>query len=158
MRSIAAFVALAVTWLVLSGIYDNKLIFTFGFLSVTAVVLLMRRMDRVDGAALPYTMGVRPFYYVPWLLWEIVKANLHVAKVVLTPGLPINQRLVRVTGSQRSDLGQVVYGNSITLTPGTITLDIRDDEFLVHALTDETADGLIAGDMDRKVADLEGLG
>ncbi len=154
-RSITAFVALFGTWLLLSGIYTPMLM-TFGAVSSLIVVLLMRRMDSVDGAAENYTLGVRPLFYVPWLAWEIVKANLQVAKVVLTPGLPIQEHLLRVPSDQKTEVGQVVYGNSITLTPGTITLDCRDGTFLVHALTDEAADGLRSGDMNRKCAALEG--
>ncbi len=155
MRYVIAYCVLFVMWLLLSGIY-TPLLLTFGAAAALVVVLLMRRMDRVDGRALDYTFGLRPLAYLPWLLWEIVKANLHVAKVVLTPRLPVRQRLVRVKGAQRTEFAQVVYGNSITLTPGTITLDIRDGTFLVHALTDEAADGLLEGAMDRKAAWLEG--
>jgi multicomponent Na+:H+ antiporter subunit E len=155
-RHVVAFVALAGTWLLMSGIYDNPLLLGLGFFSVLAVVLMMRRLDREDGAALPYKMGLRPLLYVPWILWEITKSGLHVARVVLTPSLPLGRRLLRVKGSMKTDIAQVVYGNSITLTPGTLTLDIREGEFLVHALTDDAADGLLTGDMDRKVAALEG--
>lgn len=155
-RSVVAFVALGVTWLLLSGIFDNKLLLGLGFASVLAVTLMMRRLDRYDGAALPYGMGLRPLLFAPWILWEIVKSNMHVARVVLSPRMPLNRRLLRVKGSMKSDVAKVVYGNSITLTPGTLTLDIRDGEFLVHALTDEAADGLISGEMDRKVTALEG--
>ena len=79
-----------------------------------------------------------------------------VASVILNPRLAIRPRLVRVKGSQKTELGQVIYANSITLTPGTITLDVRDGEFLVHALTEEAAAGVESGNMDRRVTALEG--
>ena len=68
----------------------------------------------------------------------------------------MSPRLIVVECTQRSDLGRVVFANSITLTPGTLTLDVRDGRVLVHALTAETAEGLQTGEMDRKVTALEG--
>ena len=70
--------------------------------------------------------------------------------------MKISPRLISVHASQKTEIGQVVYANSITLTPGTITLDVRNNEMLVHALTEETAAGLMTGDMDRRVSRLEG--
>ena len=87
---------------------------------------------------------------------EIVVSNLAVAKVIMSPSLPIHPRIVRVTGTQRTATGQVIYANSITLTPGTVTLDVRGDKFLVHALTSESAQGLLSGEMDERVTRLEG--
>ena len=87
---------------------------------------------------------------------SFVKANLDVAKIILTPSLPISPRLIRVPGTQRTDMGLVTYANSITLTPGTITLDVRDGYLLVHALTAESAAGVRTGEMDAKVTALEG--
>jgi multicomponent Na+:H+ antiporter subunit E len=89
---------------------------------------------------------------------EIVVSNLAVAKVILSPSLPIHPRIVRVAGKQKTPIGQVIYANSITLTPGTVTLDVRDDKFLVHALTSDSAAGLLSGEMDERVARLEGGG
>jgi multicomponent Na+:H+ antiporter subunit E len=101
-------------------------------------------------------MGFRHLPYVPWLLWEILKANVDVARIILHPKLPIRPHLFRVEASQRSEVGQVIYANSITLTPGTISLDVRDNGILVHALTDEAADELKKGEMDGRVTRLEG--
>lgn len=153
-RHVLTAVLLAVVWQMWSG-HTEPLIVKFGIASVLLVVWLSARMDAVDGTREPFSLGLRVFSYIPWLLLEIVKSNVHVARVILSPGLPINPQLVRVQGSQRSELGQVVYANSITLTPGTVTCDIRDGSFLVHALTDETAAGLIEGTMDRRCAALE---
>ena len=94
--------------------------------------------------------------YGPWLLWEIAKANWDVARIILKPSLPIKPRLMRIRASQKTDLAKVIYANSITLTPGTITLDVRDDKFLVHALSDEAAADLDTGEMDRRVSAMEG--
>ena len=92
------------------------------------------------------------------LLKEIVLSNIAVARVILDPRLPIHPRILRVEASQKTDVGRVTYANSITLTPGTVTLDVRDGKLLVHALTTGSAEGLLTGEMDRRVARLEGLG
>ena len=100
-------------------------------------------------------MGWRLPIYWCWLLVEIVKANFDVARRVLDPRLPIDPRLFETKMSQTSDLGRVIYANSITLTPGTISLDIGNDTILVHALTRQGQDGVETGEMDAKVAALE---
>jgi len=117
-------------------------------------------MDVVDGEGVPIGLQhSRVVAYVPWLAWEIVKANVDVARRILAPGRPrIAPRLVRVRASQRSELGQVVYANSITLTPGTVSVDLTDGELLVHALHADAAAGVEAGAMDRRCAALERQG
>jgi len=113
------------------------------------------RMDRIADSPRRYRLGLRPLLYLPWLAWEIVKANIDVARIILNPRLPINPRLIRVPAPQKTAVGQVMYANSITLTPGTISLDVRNNQVLVHALTEEAAQGVLSGDMGRKVAALE---
>ena len=83
-------------------------------------------------------------------------ANLDVAKRIIDPKLPISPTLITLKPSQRGDLGRVIYANSITLTPGTVTTNLSGDTLEVHALTQEAADSLRKGDMDRRVARLEG--
>lgn len=143
------------TWLLWSG-HTEPLLLGFGALSVAIAMFLALRMNVVDSESEPYHLGARPLAYVPWLLWEIAKANLHVARVILTPSLPIHPRLLRIRAEAHSDLGRVIFANSITLTPGTITLDVREGTLLVHALTEKSAEGLLTGDMNRRVAWVEG--
>ena len=156
-RALILFVALFAVWLLLSGHYTASLV-TYGALSCAVVVALVAHLGILDEEALPVHLGIRPFLYWPWLMKEIVLSNLAVAKVILTPSLPIHPRILRVEASQKSHVGQVIYANSITLTPGTVTLDVREDRFFVHALTSESAEGLLSGEMDRRVALLEGAG
>jgi len=153
-QAIVLFLHLMVVWLLLSGHYTLGMI-GFGVLSAAIVVALTRRLGVLDLESLPVQLGLKPFFYIPWLLKEIVKANIDVAKIVLDPALPISPRLIRVRASQRTEVGQVVFANSITLTPGTITLDVRDGSMLVHALTQAGAEGLQTGEMDARVAALE---
>jgi len=85
-----------------------------------------------------------------------VRSNIDVARRILSPGVPISPKLIEVPASQRTDLGKVIYANSITLTPGTISIRIRDGMILVHALSEEAADELLQGEMDRRVRDCVG--
>jgi multicomponent Na+:H+ antiporter subunit E len=154
-RSVLLFLFLMAGWLLLSGHFDSTLI-GYGVLSCVAVVLLASHLHILDTESLPTQLGIRPLLYVPWLLKEIVLSNFAVAKIILDPKLPIQPHLLRVSTSARSDVVRVVYANSITLTPGTVTLDIRDSVLLVHALTDASAAGVLSGEMERRVALLEG--
>ena len=92
--------------------------------------------------------------YWGWLLIEIFKANIDVAKLILAPRLALSPRMIRVKATQSTDMGVVIYANSITLTPGTVTVDIDGDELVVHAITREFADGLTGGDMGDRVTAL----
>jgi multicomponent Na+:H+ antiporter subunit E len=153
-RLLLLIAALMTTWLLWSGVYE-PLTIGLGAGSCVAVALLVRRLQHPDDVPVPVATWARLVLYTPWLLWEIVKANLDVAKIILSPSMPISPRLIRVDVKQRTPLGQSLYANSITLTPGTISLDLRDDKILVHALTQDTADGVLEGTMDRKCAWVE---
>ena len=145
---------LIVTWLLWSGYYDNPMLVTLGVLSCIGVVAFVQRMRFVDNEEI---LPLRAITYVPWLLWEIFKANVDVARRILDPKLPISPRLIKVKATQKRDLGRVIYANSITLTPGTVSVKMEDDEITVHALTREAAEGVETGVMDAKVTRLEGL-
>ena len=155
-RALILFVFLFIVWLLLSGHYTPTLM-TYGALSCAAIVLLVRHLGILDEEALPAHLGLNVLLYAPWLMKEVVVSNIAVAKVILTPGLPIHPRMIRVKASQTSDVGRVIYANSITLTPGTVTLDVRGNQFLVHALTTDSAEGLLSGEMDKRVSRVEGV-
>ena len=155
MRSISLSLILFGTWLLWSGHFEPILL-GFGVFSCVFVTFLNKKMERYEGVSHENRLGLRWVGYGPWLLWEIAKANWNVARIILRPSLPIKPRLMRIRASQKTDLAKVIYANSITLTPGTITLDVRDDKFLVHALSDEAAADLDTGEMDRRVSAMEG--
>ncbi len=155
MRYLAQIILLATAWLLWSGHYE-PLILLFGVGSILLVMWLAHRMNLVDDESNPYHLAHRPLIYGPWLAKEILMSNLHVARVVLTPSLPIHPKIVRVQTTQHTDLGRVIYANSITITPGTISLDLRDGYIMVHALTDNTREGVESGEMDAQVTKLEG--
>lgn len=156
-RTISLTVALFVLWLLLSGHYE-PLIVILGLLSCVFVAWVAHRMDVVDREGHPIHLTWRAATYWPWLLWQIVKSNIDVARIVLSPRMPIERQIVWVKASQVDDLGYVIYGNSITLTPGTVTIDLIDDKIGVHALSDAFAEDLKSGDMDRRVTEMEGTG
>ena len=144
------------TWLLWSG-YFTPLLTGFGIASCLLVLFICHRMQILDEEGAPVeVISFRTLLYIPWLAFEIVKSNVDVARRIVSPGLPIEPQMIRVTASQRSDVGRVIYANSITLTPGTVTVDVEGDWNLVHALTGETAAGVQSGEMDAKVTALEG--
>ena len=149
---------LFVLWLLLSGQYtfDSRLILALGLASCTFVVAIALRMKIADREGHPIHLLVPSLRYIPWLLWAIVKSNIDVTRCILNPRLPISPTLVKVKAGQQSELGQAIFANSITLTPGTVSLDVEEGEILVHALTRESAAEVADGEMDRRVALLEG--
>lgn len=153
-RAISLFFALAVVWLLLSGHFDGLLL-ALGALSCGFVVYLARRMQVLDREGHPLHLGFRLPGYWLWLAMEIIKANIDVARRTLDPRLPIDPRLFELDASQPSDLGRVIYANSITLTPGTVATDVGASTIQVHALNAEAEDALRAGAMDAKVTALE---
>ena len=156
-HSISLGVVLAVVWLLLSGHFE-PLILMLGLASCVIVVVIAKRMDFVDHEGHPIHLTRRAVGYWLWLSWEIVKANIDVARRVLAPRIAINPTMVRLASSQKSDLGLVIYANSITLTPGTISVDVEPGEILVHALSRDAARELEIGEMDRRVSQVEGVG
>jgi len=141
-------------WLLLSG-YFQALLLSLGAVSVIAVVWIAHRMDVIDHEGHPIHLTVRAILYWPWLLVEIVKSNIDVAKVIIRRKMPISPSVIEVKATQETELGQVIFANSITLTPGTVAIAVDLDIISVHALTREAADGLQSGDMDRRVTAME---
>ncbi len=154
-HAISLALVLFALWLLLSGHYVPLLI-GLGALSVLLVVTIALRMNVVDREGHPIHLSPKALLYWPWLAWEIVKSNVDVARRILSPTLPISPTVIRLKASQKSELGKVIYANSITLTPGTVSIDIDGDKIEVHALTREAAQALRTGDMDRRVTRFEG--
>ena len=152
---------LFVLWLILSGKFDAFHV-SIGAVSALCVALGTRRLLLLPPAIGPpgthptNVLPLRFLGYIPWLIWQIIVSSLHVAYVVLHPKMPIQPRLLRFDTSFPHVLAQLTLATSITLTPGTVTLDVDNDEFLVHALTDTSAKGLEpqGGPMHRRVAAL----
>jgi multicomponent Na+:H+ antiporter subunit E len=112
-------------------------------------------MDREDRYAFFVPLSFRFAGYLGWLVKEIFKANLNVARIILHPRLPISPIVVPFKASQKSDLGRMIYANSITLTPGTITTGTDGEIFRIHALTWHDVDGREEDEMDRRISALD---
>jgi multicomponent Na+:H+ antiporter subunit E len=131
----------------------------FGVLSTALVVFVAERMRRLkehEERSLTPVFLLRFALYLPWLIREVFVANVAVARVVLSPGLPIRPAVLHFRGVQKTDLVRVVYANSITLTPGTVTMDVRGQDLTIHALVGFELEGHEETDMVRKMAWLEG--
>lgn len=157
MRTVFVAVVLAALWLLMSGIY-KPLVVGFGLASVILVMFVVRRMDRVDGDQIDLRLKPVAFAgYILWLLVEIAKANWAVTKIILSKEMPLRQHLFHVRHTQKTDLGQVIFANSITLTPGTISVETEEDHFLVHAVAYSANDNLALADMDHRVSRTEAV-
>jgi multicomponent Na+:H+ antiporter subunit E len=141
-------------WLLLSG-YFVTLLLALGVASVAIIVWIAHKMDVIDHEGHPIHLTQRVLLYWPWLIKEIVMANLHVARAIVSRDMPVRLSVLKVRSTQKTELGQVVFANSITLTPGTVTIEVDKDILTVHALTRGTADDLKSGEMDRRVTQLE---
>ena len=141
-----------------SGEYtvNSPLLLTFGIASSVLITLLARRMEITDAEGHPVHILGHVLLYAPWLAGQIVKANIDVARRILSPSLPISPTFIDLPVSQRSELGQVIYANSISLTPGTVSVDAEDGTITVHSLSREGVDVLARGEMDRRVTLIEG--
>ncbi len=142
-------------WLALSGVYTPTFI-AVGALCAVLIVTFGIRMSIVDEEGHPVHLTLRALTYWPWLLWEIAKSSWDVSRLILDPRLPISPTLVKVQGLQKTGLGVSIFANSITLTPGTISVDVEGGEILVHAITAAGAEDLKEGKMNRRVSQFEG--
>jgi multicomponent Na+:H+ antiporter subunit E len=150
-----SFTSLFLLWLLLSGYFKTNLII-FGVISCAFVTYLSIKLKIYSSHHERIKFNLRLPLYIPWLLKEIVKSNLHVARCILGSKDSIQPQTIYAKPSQKTNTGLAVHANSITLTPGTISVDIDEDVILVHALTNHTAQGIINGDIDKRVSKFEG--
>jgi len=132
-------VFLTLYWLALSGHY-TPLIPTLGAISILTVIGLTIRMKILDEETVPYLHGPKSLSYYVWLFGEIVKANVAVVRAVLSPDLEVSPKMVSVPAKQGTDIGRTMFANSITLTPGTVSVDMVGEKILVHALLADMSD------------------
>lgn len=139
----------------MSGVY-KPLVIGFGVASSLLVVFIIHRMDETDGDRPDFRISVwRYVRYFFWLLTEIARANWAVTKLILAPRVKLRQHMFFVPMSQKTELMEVTFANSITLTPGTITIETEPGRFLVHALNYSDSDDEALADMDRRVSAVE---
>ncbi|MBL4803869.1 MAG: Na+/H+ antiporter subunit E [Alphaproteobacteria bacterium] len=146
---------LASFWLISSGMF-KPLLLTFGAISIVIVIALIMRMKSKDAESYPIIMPAwRLPGYLLWMIGQIVVSNIDVAKRVWLGKSSISPTIFTVRATQKTDVAKVLYANSITMTPGTVTLSVREDVLEVHALTKAAAEELKKGEMDRRVTALE---
>lgn len=162
LEGLALFALVFGFWLILSGKYDMPYVLMGAACSALVVALtpdrplLVGRTHPPFGVSLGQIAPLKLLRYAVKLLWWIVLSNLHVARLVLDPRLPVQPRLLRFRVRFESRVAQVVLAHSITLTPGTVTIDLTNGEYLVHALVPRSAEGLVSGEMQRGVAEAFG--
>jgi multicomponent Na+:H+ antiporter subunit E len=144
---------LAISWLLWSGLY-KPLVVGLGAFSCLLSAYLAYRMGFFRHQALLRLLPRLPGYWL-WLLRDIIVSSLEVAKLILKPSLPISPSVVLLKSEAQTDVGQVILGNSITLSPGTVTLDVHEGQLLIHCLTRESARQLQNGEANRRAAALE---
>jgi multicomponent Na+:H+ antiporter subunit E len=142
------------TWLLWSGLYKPLLI-NLGVLSCLLTLVIARRMGffAPDVFSLHLTGRLVPFW--GWLSKELVKSNIEVARIVLSPRMIISPTIVNLQALPKGRVSQAILGNAITLTPGTVTIDDYEGQLIVHCLTRDGAQELQAGEMNRRAAALE---
>ena len=148
MYKATVFILLLITWIVLSGLIDPFHI-GLGVISSALVTWLSSDLlfeDRSKSILTRCKQALRFPSYLLWLLWQIVLANIHVLKISFSPNLndKIQPQLVKFRTGLKTDFQKYVLAQSITLTPGTVTLDIKDDVFIIHAISDHAAKGLVS--------------
>ena len=151
---LVTFCALFLFWLLLSGIFD-ALHVGAGIICSAIIALISHDLLVKEKGDKMLSKSFKFVIYLGWELWQIVLANFDVAYRVLHPKMPIDPLIIEFDTSLRSDFALVTLANSITLTPGTITIDIKDGKFLVHAIAKKPADALLVDKtMQNKVADV----
>jgi len=128
--------ALIATWLTLSG-YFKPMLLILGAISIVLVLAMSARMKVTDSETAPYLTIPQTLVYFVWLFVEIIKANVQVVKAVLKPDMEVSPTLTKISLTQKQDISKVMFANSITLTPGTVSVLMEEDHILVHALLNE---------------------
>ena len=154
MRKITTLIALAVSWLAWSGHYDGLLL-SFGTLSCLFVFYLLNRIGLADLDPRSAKTIINMVLYIPWLLLEIIKSNIEVARIIWRPSMKINPAVEDIPSTQQTPLALVTFANSVTLTPGTLTISAEPGTLKVHALDASSFEGDGFTEMDRRVSSLE---
>jgi multicomponent Na+:H+ antiporter subunit E len=145
---------LSVAWLLWSGLY-KPLLLSLGAVSMVVTLVFAVRMNFFEHTEGLAKLAIRLPGYWFWLLTEILKSSIQVAGIVLSPSLNLQPRLVKIVRQDEDELPQVILGNSITLSPGTITIDIDESEVLVHCVSEQGAADMESGELLRRIDNLK---
>lgn len=156
MRALALFLLLGVDWALLSGQFHNSFLITAGALCIAFVVWMSGRMGLLDDEGVPARFYPRLVAYAPYLFWQVILSNWDVLKRVWSSEPAIDPRVTRVPYGTRAPFVTTTYANSITLTPGTVTIDVGEREMTIHCLTREGEESFADPGMERECKKLEG--
>lgn len=149
-------IGLAIFWLLMSGYWDNPLLLSFGLISIILCLLIAWKIEK----KFPFHKAISilpglPMFWV-WLFKEVIIANIDVLKRIWFPSkFPLSPTIRTLPMSQKTRLGKTTYANAITLTPGTISMDVKGNDVTVYGLIKESVDDLELGEMDKRVSRLE---
>tara|TARA_Y100000590_G_scaffold467150_1_gene645010 strand:+ start:13943 stop:14443 length:501 start_codon:yes stop_codon:yes gene_type:complete len=151
------FFLLFLFWYLLSG-KNNLLLIAIGLLSVGSIIGYLSKINLIDEESLPLYLIPKVFTYWFWLYKEILLSSIYVAKLIIAPKLEISPQYFKIKSNQKTSMGFNIYANSITMTPGTISVIINNTkkEINVHSITIDTKDSLKKGNMDKKIKNLMG--
>lgn len=155
-KHVFLFAFLFLFWIILSPSINIESIVA-GVIVCSGIVLYSKDILFNDNEVTLYRISnIKKFLSFIWcLIVEVIKANIQVAKIVLSPSMPISPKFVKVPINIKKDFNKVMYGNAITLTPGTLTVDIEEDNYIIHALTEDAANDLIDSILEKQVIRLE---
>jgi multicomponent Na+:H+ antiporter subunit E len=125
-----------------------------GVLGATAVVLITAWMGVLDEESMPWEKWPATLRYIPWLAWQIILANWDIIKLAVSVRPELSPEMVALTHRLKTPYGQTTYANSITLTPGTVTIAIDQHTLLVHSISKAGAEDLRRGGMHDKVLEV----
>ncbi len=151
LRSFLLFMALFGFWLLLSGQFESRFLVLSGVLASALTVWISQRLDLIGAQFQPVRSLPRFLLYLPWLLFQIVRASLVVIGKAWSPRVTIAPRLLKVSTELKHPLAVTLLANSITLTPGTVTVDVEDGSLLVHALDPKAASGVLGKSMEQRI-------
>jgi multicomponent Na+:H+ antiporter subunit E len=146
-------ILLSTFWLLLSG-YIQPLMLGFGAVSVAVVLLVLKRMDDVDQEKQEIGTGLRLMRYFPWLIMKIISSSIQVTKLIWGSPANVSPSIATINAENIPPHKRVLYANSITLTPGTLSVDLVEGEITVHALQKSSIEEIEQGAMERKITQI----
>jgi multicomponent Na+:H+ antiporter subunit E len=152
-RKLVLLIFLAAAWMLWSGFF-KPLLLGLGVFSCLLTYVVVKRMGYFNDQFFALHFSFRLFSFWLWLGREVIRSSIDVARIVLSPSLPISPRVIEIKVTAQHPVDQVILANSITLTPGTLALDLHNGAIKVHALTEAGARDLLSGEMDKRVAQL----
>lgn len=132
-KYIATFLVLYAVYILLAGYGVNELIVGL-IVSIALAAILSKYVNYTVDVKLPIRLLIFVFVYVPVFVWQLILANLDVARRVLSPKIPLNPGFVKVETDLEGDFAKLTLANSITLTPGTLSIDVDDNEIYIHTV------------------------